>query len=241
MIERISAADQLDGFEVNDIFSVRIFSLLGAYGCKYPFAVFYRQLDDGGNITAVISSLDGDFTVSVRDDSADIDEIADFLRTVGFKSVLCGEINGISEIFTQGAVMVTSKSFELFADAGCVDPYPNLFDLYNFLDYTDGSFDAWYIDLNHRIRHGYARAYALKVNGETVSSAVLSSIYGDNAVLSAVRTGEDKRGFGYGSSLVCAVCSDFGGKVYLMREKDRNEFFYKRLGFENTGIWRMYK
>lgn len=59
--------------------------------------------------------------------------------------------------------------------------------------------------------------------------------------MSAVRTSEEYRGLGYGSALVSEMTGDIKGKIYLMREKELNEQFYKRLGFKNNGNWRMYK
>ena len=46
---------------------------------------------------------------------------------------------------------------------------------------------------------------------------------------------------GYASFLVSYICNDVKGGVFLMREANINESFYSRLGFENTGIWRMYR
>ena len=241
MIERIGDPVCFDGFKQEDIFAVRVLSLLGAYGCKYPFASFYRQLDENGEITAVLSSLDGNVTVSALKGRADEEELRSFVLALGYNSALCDKTLNISESFSFGNVMESKRQIEIIADRAELNRYPNLFDLYNFLDGGIGGFDAWYTDLNHRIRHGFARAYSLEIGGETVSSALLSSVYGDKAVLSGVRTDERYRGNGYASALVSAVCCDFCGKVYLMRENGKNEDFYKRLGFENTGIWRMYK
>ena len=67
MIEKIEDISQFDSWQGRDIFSVRILSLLYAYGCKYQFATFYRQMIDG-EITAIISKLDNDVTISVADD-----------------------------------------------------------------------------------------------------------------------------------------------------------------------------
>ncbi|MDE7124489.1 MAG: GNAT family N-acetyltransferase, partial [Eubacterium sp.] len=59
--------------------------------------------------------------------------------------------------------------------------------------------------------------------------------------LTGVQTKPEFRKMGYGSALVSAMCCDFNGTVYLMRENGRNESFYKKLGFENIGKWRIYK
>ena len=91
MIELIEEKSQLDSFDLTDIYSVRILSLLNAYGCKYPFARFYRQTNSNEKITAIISYLDHDATVSFSSE-ADKNEIIEFLSVIGFSSVLCDEI-----------------------------------------------------------------------------------------------------------------------------------------------------
>ena len=79
------------------------------------------------------------------------------------------------------------------------------------------------------------------VNDEIVSSGIFSSIYNNDAILTSVSTVPEFRRMGYGSALVSAMICDIKGKVYLMRDKNKNEKFYKKLGFENMGYWRMYK
>ena len=241
MIEQIKDKSAFEGYAVTDIFSVRILSLLGAYGCKYPFARFYRQLDKEGKITAILSILDKDITVSCIEETADKEEIAHFIIVHGFDTVLCSEIPDLHGRCVSGSIMKSVKSVEISKGFGTIDDYPNLFDLYNFIDYGDNGFEAWYVDINHRIRHGYAKAYTLNIDNEIISSAVFSSIHNGNAILTAVRTKPEFRGMGYASALISAMRSDFCGTVYLMREDGKNESFYKKLGFENEGIWRMYK
>lgn len=240
MIELIEEESQFNGFDVTDIYSVRILSLLNAYGCKYPFARFYRQIDDNGTITAIISYLDHDATISFSDD-ADLNELSEFISVIGFSSVLCDERLSVSADYESGIVMKSTKSIEISMSYITIDEYPPLFDLYNFIDYGESNFEAWYVDINHRIRHNTAKAVTLNVNDEIISSAIFSSIYENNAVLTGVQTKPEFRKMGYGSALVSSMCCDFGGTVYLMRENGRNESFYKKLGFENIGKWRIYK
>lgn len=240
MIELVENEQQLNSFTLTDIYSVRIFSLLKAYGCKYPFARFYRQVNDNSEITAIISVLDKDITISFCS-SAERDEISEFISVIGFSSVLCDEMFEFNAKYESGIVMKSDKTVELSLPYIEIDEYPPLFDLYNFIDYGENNFEAWYVDINHRIRHGCAKAVTLNVNDEIISSAIFSSIYRNCAILTGVQTKPEFRQMGYGSALVSDMCCNFGGTVYLMRENGRNESFYKRLGFENTGRWRMYK
>lgn len=240
MIKLINDKCEFDSFEINDIYSIRIFSLLEAYGTAYDFARFYRQIDSFGNVTAIISKLDGDYTVS-HNEFFDNDELSQFFLTLGYNTVLSDDKFFLNDRFAQGVVMQTAYKAEKHSPYTELDYYPSLMELFNLDDYNSTDFEAWYVDLSHRIRHNTAKACVLKLNDEIVSSAILSSIYNDNAIISAVRTSPEYRRLGYGSTLVSEMICDIKGIVYLMRENGKNESFYKKLGFENTGIWRLYK
>ncbi len=90
MIKQIEDISQFNGYDLTDIYTVRILSLLNAYGCKYPFARFYRQVNDDGTVTAILSVLDKDITISFAE-NADRDELSRFVSVIGFDSVLCDE------------------------------------------------------------------------------------------------------------------------------------------------------
>ncbi len=240
MIEQISEFSELSEYWILDIFSIRILSLAKAYGFKYPFAMFFRQIDDDGNTLAIISALDWDLTLSYCE-RADYDELGDFLSFFGFSSLLCPDDFKFEREYSSGVIMKTSKKIEIPCDYRVIDEYPHLFDLFNFIDYSGIDFDAWYVDISHRIRHNAAKAYAFSIDDEIISSAIFSSIYNDDAIITAVQTKPEYRNKGYASALVSAMCCDVRGKVYLMRENNKNESYYKKLGFENCGKWRMYK
>lgn len=239
MIKKIENFSEITAFDNEDIYSIRILSLLKAYGTSYDFASFYKQIDDNGNITAIISRLDSDLTISYL--NADHTELIEFIEVIGYSSCLCNGLNGYCRQCDEGMIMKTIKKAEMSITYVEIDEYPKLMDLFDFDNYESAQFESWYVDVSHRIRHNCAKAYALKVNDEIISSAIFSSIYNNNAILTSVQTQPEFRRMGYGSMLVSEMIGDIKGTVYLMREKDKNESFYKKLGFENTGIWRMYK
>lgn len=240
MIEKINDINQLDGFFKDDIYYIRIMSLIKAYGCSYDFAVFYMQIDDNNRITAIISRLDGDFTLCFHDES-DLDELVQFFTLGGFSALLADSSFVLPCPYDEGIVMRSCKKVEFPMKYTQIDRFPKLMELYNFVDYDTLDFEAWYVDISHRIRHDCARAYTLNINGEIISSGIFSSIYNGDVILSAVRTSPEFRHLGYASQLISEMMSDITGRVYLMREQSLNESFYKKLGFENIGNWRMYK
>lgn len=240
MIKKIDNPIELDSYKIIDLYSIRIKSLLNAYGTRYDFAGFYKQLDEDNTITAIISKLDNDITIS-HTDNFNADEFYEFVKTIGYSSVLSDDKLKLSYDYEQGVVMATDKKAEYHIPYAEIDAYPKLMDLFNFEDYDCIDFEAWYVDVSHRIRHNCAKAVTLNVNGEIVSSGMISSIYDDDAILTSVRTSPEFRRMGYGSALVSEMICDIKGKVYLMRENGKNEDFYNKLGFKNIGKWRMFK
>lgn len=239
MIEKINDINEFDEWKIRDIFSVRILSLLKSYGCKYQFAVFYKQVIDG-KITAILSKLDGDFTLSV-DTGFDNDELIRFFCITGYNTILSSDSFLLGASYEQGAVMSCDTKPEFTLNNCEIDEYPKLMDLFNFVDYEMQDFKAWYVDISHRVRHKTAKAYTLNVRDNIISSGILSSIIDGYSVLTAVRTADDFMNMGYGSALVKYILNDVTGTVYIMRDADRNENFYSKIGFKNIGNWRIYK
>lgn len=239
MIKKIERENEFDGYTKKDLYSVRIKALLGAYGTAYDFAVFYKQLNSDGEITGIISKLDGDFTISMN--NADKAELAEFICVIGYNSCLCDGLGDCIDCYDEGIIMVSDRKTEYNLPYTEIDEYPKLMDLFNFQDYEKADFEAWYVDISHRIRHGTAKAYSVNVNNEIVSSGIFSSIHNNDAILTSVNTAPEFRRMGYGSVLVSHMICDVSGSVFLMREKNKNENFYSRLGFINTGKWRLYR
>ncbi len=239
MIEKIESPELFNDWEKRDLFSVRILALLKSYGCKYQFATFYRQIIDG-KVTAVISRLDRDVTLSVTD-GFDNEELVRFFCVVGYSSILSNDKFFISPRFEEGLVMACDIKKEPALGCATVDEFPKLMDLFNFVDYDEQDFKAWYVDISHRVRHNTAKAYTLNVDNTTVSSGILSSVIDGYSVLTAVRTENEFRKMGYGSVLVSYICSDVKGRVYIMVDSEKNINFYSRLGFTENEKWRMYR
>lgn len=240
MIKKIEQIKEFDEYTKLDVYSVRIKSLLNAYGCKYDFASFYCQLSQDDRLTAIISKLDNDFTLSFTD-NCDMNELCEFFSVIGYSTILADSRFTFNSSFNEGIVMVTDIKKEIGISNLNINFFPDLMDIFTLSDYENTDFKAWYVDANHRIRHNCAKAASIEVDGITVSSAMFSSIYNNNAILTSVKTLPDYRNNGYATTLICEMISDINGKVFLMREKNKNQKFYENLGFKDCGEWRLYK
>ena len=239
MIEKIQNKSEFESWTKRDIFSVRILSILESYGCKYQFASYFKQVIDG-EITAILSKLDGDFTLSFTE-KADIEELVRFFCVTGYTSITCSDEFTFGARYDEGIVMYCDSKMDFSLKGVTIDEYPKLMDLFNFVDYNSQDFKSWYVDISHRVRHGTAKAYTLCIGDDIIASGILSAIIENNAILTAVRCETEFRGMGYGSALVCAICNDVNGRVHIMRDEGMNERFYKRLGFKDNGRWRIYR
>ena len=55
--------------------------------------------------------------------------------------------------YDEGIVMSCDKRIETQCPYVDIDRYPKLMELFNFVDYDTLSFESWYVDISHRIRH----------------------------------------------------------------------------------------
>lgn len=88
MIEYQQNLDLLRQYEQTDLFSVRVLALAESYGCDCNFARFYVQRTESGQMTAVLSYLDRDCTLSLTE-NADREELTAFFAAMGYGTLLC--------------------------------------------------------------------------------------------------------------------------------------------------------
>jgi predicted GNAT family acetyltransferase len=107
--------------------------------------------------------------------------------------------------------------------------------VFSLLNECEGDFSRWYSVFSKKINSSDALG-AYKVCGDTiVSTATVTAVYGDTAIVSGVYTHSSFRGRGYASECLKAVVNELfkrGVKeVYLWCQDDKIQF-YKKLGFE---------
>lgn len=112
---------------------------------------------------------------------------------------------------------------------------PHLEQVYKIVSssFDDILYEAWYVDMSHRIRHGISKVYTYK------DSATLTVQYDvdGNIFISHVATLPKMRGRGYSTKLLQTIAYKYhseGKIVELAAEKDMREF-YKKIGFSIMG------
>ncbi len=221
-------------------FGIRMAAALKSYGTDCRFADFWLVFD-GDKVQGAISKLDGDLTLCVDEAG---EEVVTFINTVGYqtltaeKALLCDL--GCDNFSGEGAIMRYAGDGRA-DDNLSIDTSPSVMSVCKLLCECEGDsikiglFDRFYTDLSLRVRRNTAVCYSLQNKGVAVASAVTD--YG--AIIGGVAVKKSERKSGVGSALVKRLVSDLhkDKKIYLLRLKNENENFYKKLGFENVGNW----
>lgn len=236
MIKQIEKIEEFNG--VNSPLIPRIFS---AFKYKIGSDNAWRQLDDEDNTIALLSSVDGNFTL-ISTEQTDVEEVHEFLKFFGYKSL-------ISDV----PLSTSAKKYALFKFIGdekeeCKERFTILniestisayrgYHAVLFMD-IDDDFYSWYCDFSKRIVNNDAKAVALNQFEIYLSIATAPMIYKNTAIISGVYTLRRFRNRGYSKAtiykLIEELKKDNVTDIYLWCEKEVEEF-YKKIGFEKTG------
>lgn len=222
MIERIFTAEELEASLKSftpDIFSGKVKALAQAYGFGYPFLKFYRQEN-----RAVISAYYGSAVICGTLN----EEILYFCLSAGFSEILCPERSEISEGLSAEILNIMEytgggeSSEQLRKDT----PYKEVYDILK--DGFDISFDDWYTDTCHNVRHGISEVFTLE---NRAAAQKVFDIDGAS-LISLVAVRKQYRGKDYGGRLIRALSAELCKKsrVFVICE-DRLMPFYKKNGY----------
>ena len=237
MIRRISGV--LPALVQRDVFGTRTAGYYKTYGTERNGAAFYAQETDG-NVMAVLSDafLNGSLTV---DDGADFAELAEFVRFLGLRTLLCSANAAKALQFPSnesGSVMRyigTEQNPDLhWTDVN--DPAFSFHDVYDLLTgcgFALGGYDAWFSDFALRVRRGTADVRCIMRDGVLASTASVLFQSDDAVYLGAVGTDAAFRGQGLAGALVLSL-AQCGKRAEILCKPHRISF-YEQLGFQKIG------
>ena len=107
--------------------------------------------------------------------------------------------------------------------------------------FPDGAlppFDAFYVDLSHRLRHGLCRIAAIEdPPGTPVACAMTVAEAPDAVVIGAVATAPQHRKKGYASACIRALLAEDARPALIAPADDAAAQLYRSLGFSPCGGW----
>lgn len=237
MLRLIDGGEGFPEWSGSDAFSARVTALFNTYGAR-SFACFWYQ-QCGEEITAVVSRVDGDMTVSTSE-NADFNELREFVDIVGFKTLTCEK--GVAQSI--GIEPVKASHIAEYKDGAAASQYDSTVDmraLYSLLcacGFDMVSFEDYLADFCARLNKGTACLAAIHSNGEIVASACALFIGSRSVLLGAVATRADMRGRGLAGSLVSSLAAELANKrAYVFCRENSLLGFYEKLGFCRAGEW----
>ena len=217
----------------------RLLSVYQAYAGR-PFALFWAQTDETGRTTALLCSLDGDFTLCCGPD-ADGEELAAFLSALGAEIVFCEEPAGLALGFRPvetGTALRLGRLIPAPAVPCSREACPG--EIYEILAAGAGpgltlpDKTAFHADLSHRLRHGAALAATALWEGKPAACAVACAAE-ETAYISGVATLPSCRGRGLGAAALSDLCRDLGARTVWVLALPQTQGFYEKLGFVPSG------
>lgn len=217
-------------------FACRILSQLLAYGTGERFLEHWVQLE-GDKPTAAISRIDGNMTVFCEKAN---EELTEFINAVGFGTILADK-HVFPQYWSGEAVMRLACKAEIKATEGNgteIEQNPTIREVYSVLERCMGAgfevpdFDSFYPDMSHRVRHGLARIFALRVGGQAVACCMTSAETNSCAIVSGVATLPKMRGKGYAGKLITEMIKTLGDKEVFVFCREDLISFYSKLGFK---------
>ena len=206
-----------------------------------PGQALFWLSDDGG---AAISLVDGEMNISAGN-VCDTDELCDFARAVGFKTLsappeICGQLSDMGRV-ESGAVMEYRGGIAREFTTTEADPQ----DVYSLICNVTGqklqspAWSPWYVHLSLLKRRGIGRFVGIYENEKLISTAGIYAQDKTHALIAGAATAHNHRGRGLAGELVAALAAEAtaSGKIPFLLCDDKLCGWYEGLGFTAMGRW----
>ncbi len=223
----------------DDVFFQRIYSDFNTQSVFDDTAFYVNTIN--GYPVAVISKVKGSITISAEK-CADFAEIAEFLKVIGYSSILCDK--EFSDYFdgvkTFGSILI-NRPIEKFHCEAKELYTENLKDVSTLTQEAFSiklDFEEWFADMSHKLRHKGARLFGIYSDNKLISTAFSLFETEESAVISSLATIKEMRCHGYGEKLLKTLLSENTGRnVYVFTENTDVENWYKKFGFTDYKRW----
>lgn len=228
----------------NSVFGTYIICRAKAYGFERSFAEIYLCENDNGELTGAVSVLDNNAVV-VANEHCNFEELAFFVSSFGFSSVLTDEVTAEKCGF-HGAVIKTVLCFDTDGKDFQTDSAAEMKKVYELFcscfpqsfSCDKNSYLSWLSDFTFRKNRGLSRLKAVSCGEAVCAAAVTSAECCDGAVISAVACGPEYRKRGYGKAVTLSLANELKREnktVYVISQDESTTHFYMKLGFRSCG------
>ncbi len=227
--------------EITSESELRIGALMRAYGLCVPFIQFFA--DEEGALASIMDGICTFYCASLPND-----EWCAFLQMHSDIKILHTDAKIASYLaeqwhisFESGSVMrynQASSDIPLQKDGAGGEPLREIFGLLSAVFDDFPSFDGWYVDTSHRVRHGFCHIAAERDDGRMVSVAMTVAEVEDMALIGGVATLLSHRGQGAASRCIRRLIESLKqSDILIAPSDDYSAKLYSKLGFVPWGTW----
>ncbi len=228
----------------NTLFSIKIYSRYKNYIDKDIYDIWVQVINDSA--TALISKSDGYMIVDVLQ-SADLEEIFEFVNIIGYSEILCDYNIDIFDNSKINIGYVMKYSYNNKIDNYIIKTNDITFNLNEYKEayevlnsckddnFKIPSYEDFILDMSYKVRKNVAEVLTIKFKNTPIATAsmIYSCSYG--AVIGAVAVKKEYQNLGYGKIIVSKLIQNILDKqiknIYLQCNTERNKKFYNKLNF----------
>ena len=231
MIQLLDNGVSLKSF--TDICGIKLQSLAISYGFECSFCTFWSQINDEGEVTAVIGKFGSAVTVTHGD--ADLQELADFIGFIGFGELVCSQsLACFFSRYNWKTINEVQKHLNSKGKSHKELTYLEYEQIYNIMKSAEteainlGNFEDWYVDLSHRVRHGGAVAVL------TEQGCGVALLADGVCIINGITVVAKHRGTGYGRMILEGLETTKDTTRALAFCLDSELPFYQKCGYNST-------
>lgn len=232
----------IDSFENHDTYLTKINSVFKAYGIGVKGIDFWFQQNQN-EYTSLILKSDSNIVLCLTP-KTDITELSEFLRVIGYLSVLFDNSYKLQipcSSQSQGIVMKLCEKHiysENEININVENNYKKVFEFFNSLNCDDvkiNSYGDFATDLFSKIRCGVSKVLSIYEKDKIISCMIAT---GDevNTIVGPIATANSFRNCGLGRRLIYSL--DNTENIYLYCKDDEHKLIYSRMGFAPCGEWK---
>lgn len=219
---------------------LRIKALFKVYGLGRSFIKFYSN--ETGEVLICIQNNAAFLHIAKAEN---ISLLA--AEAAGFLSMTVNEIMTQTPLNLEGYELFSGNIYALkkWENITLQNTSDSLQEGYNLLSkiFTDcinsTTYNSWYTDMSHRIRHGMSKIYSY--DGACSATVYLNDK--GTIVIAQLGTIKEKRGMGYAKKLLYHIAANTKNtkEVLLFSQDEHSDKFYEHIGFKPVGKWYSYE
>ena len=228
------------------------------YGYEKDFVDYYGEFDKDGDLKAILVRYFNSFNVYAKGDY-DVYSFAEIIKSFDDLSMISGRPDIIAEFdktelvpkgiakFQLAALKKINSNFKIADDIcvkkACLSDIDRIVELRSSIKEFSIRSNLKELLKNEYIA-GTAKGYYVEADGKMAAYAQTSAESSTLAMVVSVMTADEYRGRGYASAVVKKLCEDRtaeGKTLCLYYNNPIAAGIYKKIGFQDIGLWTMYK